>query len=165
MTDAYVSGFDLNGNTFWEFRLTNNPAERWRRIVKYPRSTHLSSVKVTPAWHQWLRYTREHPPSLAEQREDVTRQARMKQLAAEADARWEAKPRLVEDTPQAARLEPRADAAKDQEPTKSGVEEARKGTPETKKEEEAYDPWAQHRSTGPGETWQPTTWDPTKPKA
>lgn len=155
-------GFDLNGNTFWEFRLTNNPAERWRRIVKYPRSTHLSSVKVTPAWHQWLRYTREHPPSLAEQREDVTRQARMKQLAAEADARWEAKPRLVEDAPQAARLEPRADAAK--EPRKSGVKEARKGTPETKKEE-AYDPWAQHRSTGPGETWQPTAWDPTKPKA
>src|SRR5690242_926205 len=87
---------DLQGNTFWEFRVSNDPGfdGRWRRIVHYPRKTHHGDVKVSPAWHQWLRNTRKDPPSLKEQEADVIRQERMKMLAAEADARWEAKPRL-----------------------------------------------------------------------
>ncbi|KLO80071.1 uncharacterized protein LW93_7517 [Fusarium fujikuroi] len=100
----FLVGYDLQGNTYWEFRLTRGAEsnERWRRIVKYPRSTHYSSVKVSPQWHQWLRHTREDPPSIEEQHSDVLRQVRMQKLAAEADARWEAKPRVM-DAPQAAR--------------------------------------------------------------
>ena len=60
---------------------------RWRRIVKYPRSTHYSDVKVPPQWHQWLRYRRRDPPTLTEQVADVARRDRMRTLAAEADAR------------------------------------------------------------------------------
>lgn len=64
-----------------------------RRIVQYPRDTQYSDVtqKITPAWHQWLRHIRESPPSLTEQAQDLTRQAQLKVLAAQADARWEAK--------------------------------------------------------------------------
>ncbi|KAJ6446417.1 NADH dehydrogenase [ubiquinone] 1 alpha subcomplex assembly factor 2 [Purpureocillium lavendulum] len=104
----FFVGYDLHGNTYWEFRLTTRGdtahdvgtaaagSERWRRIVHYPRSTHYSDVRVSPLWHQWLRHTRPDAPSLAEQRDDVARQRRVKVLAAEADARWDAKPRVME---------------------------------------------------------------------
>ncbi|KAF4124225.1 NADH dehydrogenase [Geosmithia morbida] len=92
----FLVGIDLQGNTFWEFRLAGtSSSDRLRRIVRYPRSTHYSEVRITPQWHQWLRYTREDPPSVAEQRTDVARQERIRELAAQADARWEAKPRLA----------------------------------------------------------------------
>ncbi|KAJ4304119.1 hypothetical protein N0V88_001729 [Collariella sp. IMI 366227] len=99
---------DLNGNTYWEFldrgaslpptsSITNHtPPVRWRRIVRYPGRAHPSDVNVPPAWHQWLRHTRSDPPSIAEQQAEVARRARMQVLAAQADARWEAKPRVME---------------------------------------------------------------------
>ena len=64
-----------------------------RRIVEYPRSLQYSEVtsKITPAWHQWLRHTRDQPPTLTEQSQDLIRQRQLKVLAAEADARWNAK--------------------------------------------------------------------------
>ncbi len=64
-----------------------------RRIVQYPRDLQYSEVtsKITPAWHQWLRHTRENPPSLTEQSHDLIRQSQLKVLAAQADARWNAK--------------------------------------------------------------------------
>ena len=65
--------------------------------MRCPRGTPHDAVAVSPAWHQWLRHTRAEPPTLEEQRADVERQARIKVLAAEADARWEAKPRLAAD--------------------------------------------------------------------
>lgn len=85
-------GLDLQGNTYWEFRDTLNPG-RMRRIVQYPRDLQYSEVtsKITPAWHQWLRHTRENPPSLTEQSQDLIRQSQLKVLAAQADARWNAK--------------------------------------------------------------------------
>ncbi|KAK3379343.1 hypothetical protein B0T24DRAFT_663543 [Lasiosphaeria ovina] len=98
----FLVGLDLQGNTYWEFR--NRGARvaedgRWRRIVQYPSGTHLGDVKVPPLWHQWLRHTRHDPPSLTEQRGDVARQARMKVLAAQANARWAAKPSLIDALP------------------------------------------------------------------
>ncbi|EGS20514.1 uncharacterized protein CTHT_0023460 [Thermochaetoides thermophila DSM 1495] len=95
----FLVGFDLSGNTYWEFLLrgqTPGPGSRYRRIVQYPRGTHHGDVKVSPAWHQWLRHTRRDPPSIAEQLADVERQTRIRQLAALADARWEAKPKLTD---------------------------------------------------------------------
>ncbi|EAQ91317.1 hypothetical protein CHGG_03252 [Chaetomium globosum CBS 148.51] len=119
----FLVGLDLNGNTYWEFldrgvpipprdrnpnphnpppststpSSPNTPPIRWRRMVVCPPGTHQGSVNPPPAWHQWLRHTRADPPSLAEQRGEVARQARMRVLAAEADARWEAKPRVAGD--------------------------------------------------------------------
>ena len=121
------TGLDLQGNTYWEFRLSrrgggggsseislkNDSSSSYsashqqtypfRRIVHYPRSTHYSEVRVPPAWHQWLRYMRAEPPTLAEQRADTLRQERIKVLAAQADARWAAKPSLLDHPDAAAR--------------------------------------------------------------
>lgn len=142
------------------FRLTRSEGERWRRIVHYPRSTHYSSVKVSPQWHQWLRYTRDDPPSFSEQQGDVVRQARMKQLAAEADARWDAKPRVM-DAPGGATGQPVP--ALDTGGVKA---EAKKQEQKTQGEEETdkKDPWAKARAQGPGESWQPEAWSPTPAK-
>ncbi|RDA92802.1 hypothetical protein CP533_0801 [Ophiocordyceps camponoti-saundersi (nom. inval.)] len=134
----FLAGYDLSGNTYWEFRLTSRGAptkdavrgEPWRRIVTYPRSTPYSDVKVSPLWHQWLRHQRREAPSLEEQRHDVLRQEQVKQLAAEADARWEAKPRLLNDTPK--------------QQKKQGVD----------------DPRPLLNTRAPGETWQPASWSP-----
>ncbi|KAL2017029.1 hypothetical protein VTK56DRAFT_2673 [Thermocarpiscus australiensis] len=105
----FLVGLDLQGNTYWEFLDRGSPLPsstasasasanriRWRRMVRCPRGVHHADVVVPPAWHQWLRHTRADPPSLAEQAADVARQERIKVLAAQADARWEAKPRLTD---------------------------------------------------------------------
>jgi NADH dehydrogenase [ubiquinone] 1 alpha subcomplex assembly factor 2 len=160
----FFLGFDLQGNTFWEFRLTRGAKEsdeRWRRIVSYPRSTHYSQVKVSPQWHQWLRHTRREAPTLEEQRDELVRQERIKYLAAEADARWEAKPRVME----APREEQQArELPLVEERTQQQVEEeAGAGSPQAAKKEkiDAKDPWARAKAQGPSEKWQPTAWDPT----
>lgn len=151
----FLVGWDLQGNTYWEFRLTRAANERMRRIVKYPQSTHLSSVKVSPQWHQWLRYTRDEPPTEGEQKGDVVRQARMKKLAAEADARWEAKPRVME----APREEPSPMLASRESPGQ-GVGEKSADVSKT----EENDPWAKAKGRGPSEGWQPTAWSPGSAK-
>ncbi|KAF5531999.1 hypothetical protein FMEXI_12714 [Fusarium mexicanum] len=163
----FLVGYDLQGNTYWEFRLTRGAEsnERWRRIVKYPRSTHYSSVKVSPQWHQWLRHTREGPPSIEEQHSDVLRRVRMQKLAAEADARWEAKPRVME-APQAAPapLLSTTKASPLQRDAGSS-EQTGMGSKETKAEtEKKDDPWAKAKARAPGETWQPASWSPTAAK-
>ncbi|KAK3391865.1 hypothetical protein B0T20DRAFT_384155 [Sordaria brevicollis] len=93
-------GLDLAGNTYHIFRPTRSTI-RWRRIVQYPtgRNTHFSDVSVPPSWHQWLRYTRENPPTIEEQEAEVARQERIKVLAKLADERWEAKAKYIPDTP------------------------------------------------------------------
>lgn len=92
-------GLDLQGNTFWEFRdLRHGPssaAARWRRIV-HPGATsaipsgrgHYADLRLSPAWHQWLRHARADPPTLPEQRADVARIERVGRLAREAEQRW-----------------------------------------------------------------------------
>ncbi|KAK8093846.1 hypothetical protein PG997_000531 [Apiospora hydei] len=175
----FLVGSDLQGNTYWVFRLTgstppptsaDSPAyqssaddTRWRRIVKYPRSTHYSDVQVPPQWHQWLRYQRHEPPSIAEQQADVIRRQRMKVLAAEADARWAAKPSFL-DQPQ--QQQPMIATTQDNaQPHPGPAMNADTATPaktaeEEKKKQEENDPWKK-AATGPSETWQPAPWSPS----
>ncbi|KAF7558859.1 hypothetical protein G7046_g5301 [Stylonectria norvegica] len=161
----FLMGFDLQGNTFWEFRLTRGTSgpERWRRIVDYPRSTHYSSVKVSPLWHQWLRHTREEPPTLTEQQGDVVRQARMKKLAAEADARWEAKPRAMDapggETGQ--RVPLLKTGALEQEGSTRQADATSSRHVEEDEAAKKDDPWEKARAQGPSENWQPAAWSPT----
>jgi len=76
-----------------------------RRICHPKSTTQYSEINISPQWHQWLRHTRMEPPSLTEQSQDLVRQRNLKTLAAEADARWAAKPSFLDapvkdDTPQ-----------------------------------------------------------------
>jgi NADH dehydrogenase [ubiquinone] 1 alpha subcomplex assembly factor 2 len=107
---------------------------------------------------------------MEEQRAELMRQERMKLLAAEADARWEAKPRVMEAPreEEAARRLPLAEE-RAQQPVEG---EDKKTTTTTRKEKpsqaakqeekaDTKDPWAKARAQGPGENWQPTAWNPT----
>ncbi|KAH7093227.1 hypothetical protein FB567DRAFT_587667 [Paraphoma chrysanthemicola] len=91
----WLAGYDLHGNTFWEFK-DQLHATRNRRIAKYSRDTHYGDVQVSPSWMQWLRHTRFDAPTLTEQQQDVMRQDRMKVLASQADARWASKPSALD---------------------------------------------------------------------
>ena len=51
---------------------------------------------MAASWMQWLRHTRYEPPTVAEQHQDMMRIERMKQLAAQADARWAEKPSALD---------------------------------------------------------------------
>ncbi|KAI8228046.1 NADH-ubiquinone oxidoreductase assembly factor N7BML [Colletotrichum sp. SAR 10_77] len=169
----FLIGRDLQGYTYWEFREQRGDGPgRFRRIVHYPRSTYLSDVKVSPLWHQWLRHTREHPPSLEEQSSEVVRQERMKLLAAQADARWEAKPRVMDAPGQAtgqplpalntAQRQPIAPELESVHATTTESTESipTQSTPKTSaaKKKYGHDPWEQAK--GPGEAWQPQAWVP-----
>ncbi|RDW85712.1 hypothetical protein BP5796_04037 [Coleophoma crateriformis] len=165
-------GLDLSGNTYWEFR-DSNTALRMRRIVEYPRHVPYSEVKISPQWHQWLRHTREQPPSLTEQSQDLVRQRNLKILAAEADRRWREKPSFL-DRPGAQRsgLLDRFDPASAvHAPVSAPVLNAAMGpqqssssppvqrTEEKKEKNVEDDPWKKARG-GPSEDWQPQAWDP-----
>jgi NADH dehydrogenase [ubiquinone] 1 alpha subcomplex assembly factor 2 len=117
-------------------------------------------------WHQWLRHQRESPPSLTEQTQELARRERLQVLAAQADARWEAKPSLM-DRPGEERGQPvpTLNTGKTQ-PQQRGQIEGRENTvtsevqehdPNTQKTTVA-DPWK--RASGPSETWQPQAWNP-----
>ncbi|KAJ5086790.1 hypothetical protein NUU61_008097 [Penicillium alfredii] len=169
-----IPGQDLAGNTFWEFKDVLN-AGRFRRIVKFDPKTHYGDVKVTPQWHQWLRYVRENPPSIQEQQQDLIRQAQIKELARLADERWASKPSFL-DKPQAQQPEPgtqigdatlnpttaeaaspaQAQASSASSSGTSSQADSTSASKQTKKEE---NPWA--KASNPGDGWQPESWTPT----
>ncbi|KAJ5138461.1 uncharacterized protein N7515_003309 [Penicillium bovifimosum] len=166
---SFLVGQDLRGNTFWEFKDVLN-SSRLRRIVRFDPKTHFSDVQVTPQWHQWLRHVRQHPPSIEEQKQDLVRQAQIKQLARLADERWASKasyldqPKTQQTVPPTqvsdATLNPRsADPVSTQQAPASAtaVPEATPAQPQAPKE----NPWAKADAAGPGEEWQPKAWDPS----
>ncbi|KKA19908.1 hypothetical protein T310_6107 [Rasamsonia emersonii CBS 393.64] len=147
-------------------------SNRLRRIVKYNRKVHYADVKISPQWHQWLRYVRQDPPSLEEQQQDVVRQMQIKKLAQIADERWASKPSYL-DRPQTqqpgpatrtsdATLHPEKGAAPDRQP---GVMNAIQSQAEAQEQEKKPDtkPWAR-KMGGPSENWQPEAWTPTAAK-
>ncbi|KAF2643584.1 hypothetical protein P280DRAFT_478339 [Massarina eburnea CBS 473.64] len=159
----WLIGFDLKGNTYWEFKDALH-SHRHRRIVKYSVWTHHGDVNVPPQWVQWLRHTRYEAPSIAEQQADVYRQDRMKVLAAQADARWAAKPSAL-DAPDKGQpvhmLESRELDGKSE-----GQDRIEKEQPEEEKTrkrtrtEPKDSPWKQQAKGNPGDAWQPAAWAP-----
>jgi len=162
-----------------------------RRIVQYPRETHYSEVKISPQWHQWLKHVRVDAPTIQEQSLDLVRQRNLKVLAAQADARWEAKGSLLqrpkgapvqerlergrvadeiemggEEEPEAVSVsvekEDRRSRALDATRQKAGKRSVGNNGEENKIPDE--DPWKQARG-GPSEEWQPQAWDGNIPAA
>lgn len=155
----------------------SDPRTRWRRIVQYPRDTHYGEVKVPPQWHQWLRHTRDAPPSIPEQHAEVRRQQQMRLLAAEADARWAAKPSLLDHAGEApgqvgagqpvpalgsraARGGGQEGALPEEKTRRDAVASGSEQQATAVKDAEKKDPWAQSRRGGPSEDWQPQAWSP-----
>ncbi|KAF2259755.1 hypothetical protein CC78DRAFT_426147, partial [Lojkania enalia] len=154
----WLVGLDLQGNTYWEFKDALH-SRRTRRIVKYSQWTHHGDVNVPPQWMQWLRHTRYEVPTLAEQRDDIRRQERIKVLAAEADARWASKASALDapDKQQPVQMLESRD-------TRTGIrqmsatQEARDIAEPT---EPSESPWKQSMRTNPGDEWQPESWAPS----
>jgi NADH dehydrogenase [ubiquinone] 1 alpha subcomplex assembly factor 2 len=169
--------------------MRNDLSSRPRRIAKYPRTTEYADVNHTPMWMQWLRHTRPTPPSLDEQRYELTRQAGLKQLAARADERWKSIPSFLDnpaDTAQAQPLlQPRdsggysgqsegeekqgvMNAAKTEEEhieslQGKDVDKGRfKGETNEAEPTRTTDPFKAAQRGGAGEGWQPAAWSPGK---
>lgn len=91
-------GYDLNGNTYWEFTPDGN-MDRLRRKME-PVEKELFEAdyfeKIPPQWLQWLRRTRYDAPTLEELVEDKARQDRIKVLALQADFKWTQKKNELE---------------------------------------------------------------------
>lgn len=106
----------------------------------------------------------------------------MKQLAAQADARWEAKPRMMDAPPGERTAQPMpalesrlARAGEGEEETvqaeatrkdanASGEEQVQAQRKPQQKEAEKEDPWKNHSRGGPSEDWQPQAWSPPASK-
>ncbi|KAL8662670.1 MAG: hypothetical protein Q9202_004535 [Teloschistes flavicans] len=175
----WLAGTDLAGNYYHYFR----PAlgQRPRRIFTPSTHTQFSDVHIPPQWHQWLRYTRPHPPSVQELQLDVQRQIELKKLAAAADARWASKPSVL-DAPRRRNQElgvgdgeGGVGAVGRRGESVGAIEEGRKNGEklgEGVKGEDVGDswgegekgreknPWIRERPKNPGEGWQPESWQP-----
>ncbi|KAL2870519.1 uncharacterized protein BJX67DRAFT_345965 [Aspergillus lucknowensis] len=166
---SFLVGYDLAGNTYWEFKDTLN-AGRFRRIVKPRPRTHHGDLEVSPQWHQWLRYVRPEPPSIKEQRDDIQRRERILLLAEMQRKRWEAD-QLQLDTPETQQPRP---ATRTSDPTVSArtetvsramdVDASQAKAPNhvgasTAKEDLFFRP-----KDVPGKKWQPESWIPTPSK-
>ncbi|XP_014557129.1 hypothetical protein COCVIDRAFT_15555 [Bipolaris victoriae FI3] len=161
----WLVGFDLHGNTFWEFKDALHSL-RNRRIAKYSRSTHYGDVQISPSWMQWLRHTRFDPPTIAEQQQDVARQERIKLLAAQADAKWAAKPSALDAPDKQQPVLP----LQSQHPTtapspvngKQDIQDTAAPRPKKAKAKEPADsPW---RQAAQSQDWQPQGWTPAPAK-
>lgn len=101
----------------------------------------------------------------------------MKYLAAEADARWEAKPKVMMDGPEQTQavpaLESRVNSSSSRAPPEagrdgetisdaiaSGEDQQQVSGERRANKAEKEDPWKKHRPSGPGEEWQPQAWTP-----
>ncbi|KAF2719667.1 hypothetical protein K431DRAFT_228054 [Polychaeton citri CBS 116435] len=179
-------GADLAGNTYWEFKDKLN-SNRFRRIMKHASRRNLyaqgnaafADVKISPQWHQWLRHTRPEPPTIQEQQFEISRQAMMKQLAAQADERWRSVPSFLDKPAVMGKAEPAiagapaaeagaGTSAKLEEENEGGsgvisqVEETREGAESGRKgggkKEPA--PWDAVDRGAPSENFQPQAWTP-----
>ena len=116
----------------------------------------LNSLSIAQ-WHQWLRYTRSNPPSVAEQYADVQRLTQLKQLAQLADERWASKPSYL-DAPETTSQPAPTTLPKDGGGY-VGDNRAEAAAAIGVRGPKAENPWNANRG-GPSEKWQPESWKP-----
>lgn len=87
----FFIGYDLHGNTYWEFSPDGNLQRLRRKMEPFQeyifKADYFSTVP--PQWLQWLRRTRSTPPTLQELINEQQRQQNIKVLAKEADEKWQ----------------------------------------------------------------------------
>lgn len=115
---------------------------------------------------QWLRHTRFDPPSIAEQQQDVARQERIKLLAAQADAKWAAKPSALDAPDKQQPVLPLQSQHPTTAPSPINVNQdtQERTAPRPKKamaKEPANSPWKQAAQS---QDWQPQGWAPAPAK-
>lgn len=95
----FFVGYDLHGNTYWEFTPDGNMLRLRRKLEPYKETIFKADYAPTipPQWLQWLRRTRDVPPTLQELIDDQLRQQRIKILAQQADQKWTLEKRRQEE--------------------------------------------------------------------
>lgn len=86
----FFVGYDLHGNTYWEFSPDGNMQRLRRKMEPFQKLFFKADYfsLVPPQWLLWLRRTRNSPPTLLELTEDQSRQATVKLRAEHADRNW-----------------------------------------------------------------------------
>lgn len=86
----FFIGYDLHGNTYWEFTVDGNMQRLRRKTEPFKpqlfKADYFSTIP--PQWLQWLRRTRPNAPTLEELINDQVRQQKIKILADQADEKW-----------------------------------------------------------------------------
>lgn len=86
----FFVGYDLHGNTYWEFTDDGNMQRLRRKMQPYKEYMFQADYfsTIPPPWLQWLRRTRSEPPSVHELMAEMVRQNNVKELAQKADQKW-----------------------------------------------------------------------------
>ena len=94
----FFVGYDLHGNTYWEFTIDGNMSRLRRKLEPFQESLFKLDYfeTIPPQWLQWLRRTKRDPPTLLELMEEQVRQQRIKILAMHADQKWQAEKHRLE---------------------------------------------------------------------
>ncbi|KAI5811757.1 hypothetical protein DFH27DRAFT_649057 [Peziza echinospora] len=165
-------GHDLRGNSYWELHTRHLPT-RPRRLVEYAEQQRdLGGYSVEdPAWHQWLRCTREEAPTIQELLGEVGRREELKVRVGRIDERERA--RREELGRREKRLflggeegQGEKSASGDEKGEEKGGVKAQDEVADEKKEEKkkpaAEDPWAkaQAEREKAGENEGPKAWTP-----
>lgn len=156
----FFVGYDLHGNTYWEFTIDGNMQRLRRKLEPFEEKIFKADYfeTVPPQWLQWLRRTRNEAPTVQELINDQIRQQRIKVLAQQADERWyrekerleyeqnlklEAELKKVADENQ--KFEQEAQKSKEAEKSKvaEATKEAEKKAPKDATTGSKNDPWAQ----------------------
>ncbi|KAI5956487.1 hypothetical protein KGF54_000962 [Candida jiufengensis] len=87
----FFVGYDLAGNTYWEFTIDGNLSRLRRKLEPFQQQVFKVDYfkTIPPQWLQWLRRTRNNPPTLNELVGDQVRQQKLKVLAKQADDKWQ----------------------------------------------------------------------------
>lgn len=160
----WLAGTDLANNKYYYFRPTLSSTFRPRRLLQpAPSSSNSHSstqigrgdggrlasfadIKIPVQWHQWLRYTREDPPSVEELVMDEQRKERMTLLAEQANRRWEEQGRI---------------ASGNNGANAAGQNLIGEGRGEKKEDAKSKEAWQRRERGAPGEGWQPEAWSPS----
>lgn len=139
----FFVGYDLHGNTYWEFTPDGNMHRLRRKLEPFKESIFQLDLfeTVPPQWHQWLRKTRKTPPTVQELLDDQIRQQQIKVLAQHADQKWHMeKQRLEEENRLKLKLE-LDKVAREKEQFNQEAEAAKKQNAPLTNENE--NPWAE----------------------
>ncbi|OBA24233.1 hypothetical protein METBIDRAFT_34634 [Metschnikowia bicuspidata var. bicuspidata NRRL YB-4993] len=134
----FFVGYDLHGNTYWEFTIDGNMHRLRRKLEPFQESPFKSDYfeTVPPQWLQWLRRTKRDAPTLQELMDDQLRQQRIKILAMHADQKWTMEKQRLEQE-QAFKLQAELDKVKQEN---ASFELRQK---ETIEKSDTADPWAE----------------------
>lgn len=137
----FFVGYDLHGNTYWEFTIDGNMQRLRRKLEPYEERLFKADYfsTVPPQWLQWLRRTRQYAPTLQELMSDQIRQQNIKILAQHAENKWYVEKQRLEAEEQ---LKLQGELERVEREKEAFDQEQRKAQSESVSPDTNEDPWA-----------------------